>query len=125
MEVPIAYALHYPERTDVPLERLDLPKLGSLTFEEPDMEAFPALQLARQAGIEGGTAPCILNAANEIAVWAFLEKKLDFVGIAEVIAQTLNTVEIKNVHSFEMLYDADRTARSVANDAIEHRMAAR
>ena len=72
MRVPIAYALHHPERTELAVERLDLAAVGSLTFEEPDLDAFPALGLAREAALAGGTAPCVLNAANEIAVHAFL-----------------------------------------------------
>ena len=72
MRVPIAYALHHPERTELDVERLDLAAVGSLTFEQPDLDAFPALRLAREAAIAGGTAPCVLNAANEVAVAAFL-----------------------------------------------------
>ena len=74
MRVPISYALHHPERVELPVEPLDLAKLGQLTFEAPDADAFPCLRLAREAGEAGGTAPCILNAANEVAVHAFLER---------------------------------------------------
>ena len=74
MQVPIAYALHHPERVDVPVPRLDLAQVGSLTFEPPDLDAFPALGLAFAAARAGGTAPCVLNAANEVAVHAFLER---------------------------------------------------
>ena len=72
MRVPIAYALHHPERVDVPVRPLDLAQVGALTFEPVDDEAFRCLRLAREAGIAGGTAPCVLNAANEVAVHAFL-----------------------------------------------------
>ena len=72
MRVPIAYALHYPNRSEVPLPALDLRAVGALTFESPDLETFKCLRLARAAGIAGGTAPCTLNAANEVAVHAFL-----------------------------------------------------
>ncbi|HEV2773994.1 MAG TPA: 1-deoxy-D-xylulose-5-phosphate reductoisomerase, partial [Solirubrobacteraceae bacterium] len=72
MRVPIAYALHHPERGDVPARRLDLAEVGALTFEPVDEEAFPALGLARAAAVAGGTEPCVLNAANEVAVLAFL-----------------------------------------------------
>ncbi|MGZ6617488.1 MAG: 1-deoxy-D-xylulose-5-phosphate reductoisomerase, partial [Solirubrobacteraceae bacterium] len=76
MRVPISYALHYPDRVDVPVRPLDLVELGSLTFEAPDLETFSALRLAREAGRAGGTAPCTLNAANEVAVHAFLAGQL-------------------------------------------------
>ena len=72
MRVPIAYALHHPERVDVPMRPLDLAEVGALTFEPVDHDAFPCLRLAREAAIAGGTAPCVLNAANEVAVHAFL-----------------------------------------------------
>ena len=89
MRVPIAYALHHPERVDVPVPALDLAQVGSLTFEPPDLEAFPALGLAFAAARAGGTAPCVLNAANEVAVHAFLGERLGFMGIPAVIEGTL------------------------------------
>ena len=76
MRVPISYALHYPERADVPVETLDLATVGSLDFEPPDEDTFACLRLAREAGAAGGTAPCVLNAANEVAVHAFLDGEL-------------------------------------------------
>ncbi len=118
MRVPIAYALHYPNRYEVPLPALDLPAVGALTFEPPDLETFPCLRLAREAGIAGGTAPCTLNAANEVAVHAFLSGELAFLGIAEVIEQTLERLPAKAVHSFDSLMDADQEARRVAAEAI-------
>ena len=118
MRVPIAYALHYPNRTEVPLPALDLPALGSLTFESPDVDNFPCLRLAREAGIAGGTAPCTLNAANEVAVHAFLSGELEFLRIAEVIEQALEQLPATAVHSFDSLMDADLEARRVASDAI-------
>ena len=90
MRVPISYGLHYPERVDVPVRPLDLAELGALTFEPVDTETFACLRLAREAGIAGGTAPCTLNAANEIAVHAFLNGRLRFLEIAEVIEETLD-----------------------------------
>jgi 1-deoxy-D-xylulose-5-phosphate reductoisomerase len=120
MRVPISYALHYPNRTEVPLPALDLPALGALTFEEPDLETFRCLRLARAAGIAGGTAPCTLNAANEVAVHAFLSGELSFLGIAEVIEQTLEQLPARSVHSFDTLMDADLDARRVAT-ALIHR----
>ena len=92
MRVPIAYALHHPERVDVPMPTLDLAALGALDFEAPDLDAFPCLRLAREAAVAGGTAPCVLNAANEVAVHAFLSGRLPFMGIPAVIEQTLERV---------------------------------
>ncbi len=120
MRVPISYALHYPNRTEVPLPALDLPALGSLTFEEADLETFNCLRLARDAGIAGGTAPCTLNAANEVAVHAFLAGELGFLGIAEVIERTLEQLPARTVHSFDSLMDADLDGRRVAT-ALIHR----
>ena len=119
MRVPISYALHYPDRVDVPVAQLDLAALGSLTFEAVDTEAFPCLRLARDAAAAGGTAPCVLNAANEIAVHAFLEGGLGFTGIPAVIETALERLGARRVHSFESLYEADREARAVAADAID------
>ncbi len=118
MRVPIAYALHHPERVDVPVRPLDLAELGSLTFERADLDAFPCLRLAREAAEAGGTAPCVLNAANEVAVHAFLDRRLAFMGIAEVIERTLDTVGAGRVHAFETLYVADAEARRVAGDLV-------
>jgi 1-deoxy-D-xylulose-5-phosphate reductoisomerase len=118
MRVPISWALHHPERMDVPVRPLDLAEVGALTFEPVDVEAFPCLRLAREAAVAGGTAPCILNAANEIAVHAFLEGRLGFLGIAEVIEATLERLPAAPIRAFESLYDADREARSVAAELI-------
>jgi 1-deoxy-D-xylulose-5-phosphate reductoisomerase len=119
MQVPIAYALHHPERVDVPVAPLDLVALGRLDFEAPDTETFACLRLARDAALAGGTAPCVLNAANEIAVHAFLAGRLSFLGIAEVIEETLERVGATRVHAFETLYEADAAARETATDLIE------
>jgi 1-deoxy-D-xylulose-5-phosphate reductoisomerase len=124
MRVPISYALHYPERLDVPVARLDLAEAGALTFEAPDTETFACLRLAREAAAAGGTAPCVLNAANEVAVHAFLAGRLAFLGIAEVIEQTLERLPAKRIHAFETLYEADRAARTVAGELVEARAAA-
>jgi 1-deoxy-D-xylulose-5-phosphate reductoisomerase len=118
MRIPIAYALHLPERVDVPARTLDLAELGSLTFEPPDTDAFPCLRLAREAAEAGGTGPCVLNAANEVAVHAFLTGRLGFMGIPAVIEQTLETVGASSVHSFDSLYDADARARDVAGEYV-------
>lgn len=89
MRTPIACALAWPERIAWPAPRLDLPALGRLTFEAPDVERFPALDLARQALKSGGAAPAVFNAANEVAAFAFLDRKLAFLNIAAVVAETL------------------------------------
>ena len=114
MRVPIAYALHHPDRVDVPVRRLALEEVGSLTFEPVDTDAFPCLRLARDAAVAGGTAPCVLNAANEVAVHAFLEGRLPFLGIPAVIEETLEQLPAQPVRAFESLYEADREARAVA-----------
>ena len=124
MRVPISYALHHPERADVPLAPLDLVSVGELTFEAPDEETFSCLRLAREAGRAGGTAPCTLNAANEVAVHAFLSGRLVFTGIADVIEATLERLPAGRVHSFETLTAADAEARQVAAELIEARAAA-
>jgi 1-deoxy-D-xylulose-5-phosphate reductoisomerase len=119
MRVPIAYALHHPERVDVPVPALDLAATGELTFEAPDLEAFPCLRIAREAAMAGGTAPCVLNAANEVAVHAFLNGRLSFLGIPAVIEATLDELGAKTIHSFEALYAADAEARRLAAEQIE------
>ena len=119
MRVPISYALHYPDRVDVPVRALDLTEIGALTFEPVDEGAFPALGLARAAAIAGGTAPCVLNAANEVAVHAFLSGKLSFLGIPAVIEGALERLPATRVRAFESLYEADRQARAVAAELVE------
>jgi 1-deoxy-D-xylulose-5-phosphate reductoisomerase len=114
MRVPISYALNYPDRLDVPVRPLDLVELGALTFEAPDLDAFPCLRLAREAAEAGGTAPCVLNAANEVAVHSFLAGDLSFVGIARVIESTLSELPAQPVGHFSDLYAADAQAREVA-----------
>jgi 1-deoxy-D-xylulose-5-phosphate reductoisomerase len=114
MRVPISYALHHPERADVPVPTLDLAEVGALTFEPPDTATFPCLRLAREAAEAGGTAPCVLNAANEVAVHAFLRGELPFTGIARVIESTLAELPPRPLREFSDLYEADAEARAVA-----------
>jgi 1-deoxy-D-xylulose-5-phosphate reductoisomerase len=114
MRVPISYALHEPERADVTVPRLDLAAVGELSFEEPDLDTFPCLRLAREAGVAGGTAPCVLNAADEVAVAAFLAGTISFEAIPSVIATTLEAVEPEPVTHFDDLYAADARAREIA-----------
>jgi 1-deoxy-D-xylulose-5-phosphate reductoisomerase len=128
MRVAISYALHSGESVELPADRgsdnprsiapLDLAAIGSLTFESADLDAFPCLRLAREAALAGGTAPCVLNAANEIAVHAFLEGRLSFTAIAETIERTLSELPAEPVRAFESLYEADRAARAVAGEAV-------
>jgi 1-deoxy-D-xylulose-5-phosphate reductoisomerase len=119
MRVPISYGLHYPERVDVPIRALDLAELGALTFEPVDTETFACLRLARDAGVAGGTAPCTLNAANEVAVHAFLSGRLRFLQIAEVIEETLTRLPDQPVHSFDSLAHADAEARRLAGRLVD------
>jgi 1-deoxy-D-xylulose-5-phosphate reductoisomerase len=124
MRVPISYGLHYPERVEVPVRALDLVELGALTFEAVDLETFSCLRLAREAGLAGGTAPCTLNAANEVAVHAFLAGRLRFIDIAPVIEETLDELPASPVHSFDSLADADREARRRAGELVHARAGA-
>jgi 1-deoxy-D-xylulose-5-phosphate reductoisomerase len=118
MRVAIGYALHHPDRADLPIPPLDLVKLAKLEFEEPDLDAFPCLRLAREAATAGGTAPCALNAANEVAVHAFLTERLNFVGIPKVIEGVLDQLGSHRVHDFEALYVTDSEARALAGELI-------
>jgi 1-deoxy-D-xylulose-5-phosphate reductoisomerase len=118
MRIAIAYALHHPDLVELPTRRLSLPEIGALTFEDVDEDAFPCLRLCREAALAGGTAPCVLNAANEVAVHAFLNGRLSFTGIADVIDATLQELPGGPVRAFESLFEADREAREVAAERI-------
>lgn len=115
MKVPIAYALLSPDRSLPGHRPLDLAQVGSLDFEEVDDEAFPALSIARAAGREGGTAPAVMNAANEVAVAAFLDGRLPFNGISSLVADVLDEVQAGPADSFDALVAADREARAAAS----------
>jgi 1-deoxy-D-xylulose-5-phosphate reductoisomerase len=119
MRVPISYALHYPERMPVDVPQLDLAAVGSLTFEEPDPETFACLRLALEAGATGGTAPTVLNAADEVAVAAFLEGRIPFTGIAAVIERTLEELPGRPVTHFEDLFATDAEARELAAAGVK------
>lgn len=118
MRIPIQYALSYPERWDSPAPRVDFRELGSLSFGAPDMDAFRCLKLAEIAGEMGGTMPCVLNAANEVAVDAFLHDRLGFNDIARVVDACMNAHERLDVVSFEQLADVDAWTRRRAAQAI-------
>jgi 1-deoxy-D-xylulose-5-phosphate reductoisomerase len=121
MRVPISYALHYPERVDVPVRPLDLVELGSLTFQPVDEETFRCVRIARDAARAGGTATCTMNAANEVAVHAFLSGRLRFLDIAAVIEETLVELPSQPVHSFDALVEADADARRLAGELVAER----
>ena len=114
MRLPIQYALTYPERMVSTLARLDFARLGALTFEEPDTKTFRGLAIAIEAGRAGGTAPCVMNAANEIAVAAFLDGSIRFLDIYDIIEQTLSARSVRPAESFEILREEDAWARAYA-----------
>jgi 1-deoxy-D-xylulose-5-phosphate reductoisomerase len=118
MRVAISYALHGSESVDLPIAPLDLAAVRELTFEAVDLDAFPCLRLAREAAKAGGTAPCVLNAANEVAVHAFMDGRITFNAIAETIEGTLELLPGEPVRAFESLYEADRRAREVAGEMV-------
>lgn len=114
MCLPIQYALTYPERAASERVQTSLAKLGSLTFEEPDLERFPALELARRAGEIGGTLPAVLNAANEVAVEAFVNRKLNFPQITETVRRTMDVHNVIPHPNLEQILEADAWARKTA-----------
>ncbi len=118
MRTPIAYALAWPRRMAAPVERLDLVRVGTLTFEAPDEHRFPALRLARAALVAGGSAPAILNAANEIAVAAFLDNKIGFLDIAAVVEDALAAAPAYALSNLEAVIAADIEGRRVAENAV-------
>lgn len=122
MKLPIAYALNYPDRKPVTLPRLDLVRQQKLTFFKPDLEAFPCLRLAREAGRQGGGAPIVLNAANEVAVASFLAGRLKFLGIARVVENTLASMSSSlpvTLGSLEEIETIDAEARRQAETNIK------
>jgi 1-deoxy-D-xylulose-5-phosphate reductoisomerase len=121
MRVPIAYALHYPERVSVAVERLDLSGGMSLEFAAPDEDTFPAVRLAREAGAKGDAATCALNAANEIAVRAFLEGNLPFLGISEVVEGVVQTSTSGSFGTYEEAVAVDAWARRQTADVCSER----
>ncbi|HEU5395598.1 MAG TPA: 1-deoxy-D-xylulose-5-phosphate reductoisomerase [Verrucomicrobiae bacterium] len=114
MCLPIQYALTYPARIASDRVQTNFPKIGALTFEEPDVERFPAIELARRAGEVGGTLPAVLNAANEIAVEAFVNRKINFPQITETVRRTMDAHQVVSHPSLEQILDADAWARRQA-----------
>jgi len=118
MRMPISYALHYPERADVAVPRLDLAEVGELSFEQPDPETFACLRLALDAGRVGGTAPCVLNAADEVAVAAFLDGRIEFTAIATAIEAVLADMPALPVTHFDDLFAVDAEARRRTEERV-------
>ncbi|HVB48051.1 MAG TPA: 1-deoxy-D-xylulose-5-phosphate reductoisomerase [Burkholderiales bacterium] len=118
MRVPIAHALGFPERIESGARPLDLSAIGNLSFERPDTRRFPCLELAYDALQQGGAAPAVLNAANEVAVQAFLDRRLRFTWIPQVISATLERCAPASADTLEAVLDADRRARAAALDSV-------
>ena len=119
MRVPISFALTYPERSATPIPPLDLAAGMTLEFYAPDVDTFPLLGLAREAGVRGGSAPCVFNAANEVAVAAFLERRLPFLAIAEVVEETLATADTSAARDLDDLITVDADARRLAEGTLK------
>ncbi len=113
MCLPIQYALTYPDRAASERVQTNFPKIGSLTFEEPDVERFPAINLARRAGEIGGTMPAVLNAANEVAVEAFVNHKINFPQITEHVSRTMDAHKVVSHPTLEQILEADIWARNL------------
>ena len=119
MRVPIQYALTYPRRRPLPTEQLSLPELGQLTFESPDTERFPALRLAYEVLEQGGTAATVFNAANEVAVAAFLKEEIPFLGILKVVENCLKQHNVVENPDLENIFAADEWARLETEKILE------
>ncbi|MBL8515582.1 MAG: 1-deoxy-D-xylulose-5-phosphate reductoisomerase [Betaproteobacteria bacterium] len=122
MRTPIACAMAWPERIDAGVAPLDLTRSGRLDFEAPDETRFPCLKLAREAMLRGGGAPTLLNAANEVAVEAFLDQRLPFMRIADVVKSVLDELPVEELPDLDAVYAADRSAREVASRSVMSRI---
>ena len=118
MRIPIAHALAWPERMETPAEKLDLARIGSLSFEAPDLERFPALRVAREAMEAGGAAPIVLNAANEEAVASFLARRIGFLDILRTVEEALARTDAAAPQSIAEVIDIDRDARAMARSLM-------
>jgi 1-deoxy-D-xylulose-5-phosphate reductoisomerase len=123
MRTPIAYALAWPRRIGAPTKRLDLAAIGRLTFEPPDERRFPALRVAREALVSGGGYPTALNAANEVAVHAFLAGRIGFLDIVAAVERTLAAIPSGSLESLDDVYTFDKEARELAGRMIDGRAA--
>ena len=119
MRTPIAYSLAWPARMAAPSPRLDLAALGRLTFEPPDFTRFPALRLAREALTQGGSAPIVLNAANEVAVGGFLARRVGFLEIAHTVERCLEQTDHRAVDGLDDVYEIDGAARALARQLLD------
>ena len=118
MRTPIAFALGWPRRMAAPTPRLRLEDVGTLTFEAPDLERFPALRLSQEALRTGGAAPNILNAANEVAVCGFLQRRIGFLDIPKIVEKVLETAPNGNLETVDDVNEADRAARAIAEELV-------
>ena len=118
MRIPIQFAFSYPDRWTTPAPRLDFTQLGSLDFAAPDYDTFRCLKLAETAGREGGTLPCVLNAANEVAVGAFLSDACSFTDIDVIVERCMDAHDVEKVQSFEQLHDIDSETRAMARQVL-------
>lgn len=118
MKLPIQLAFSYPARWNPPIERLDLVKAGNMSFYEPRYDDFPCIKLAMEAGRNGGIMPCVMNAANEVAVYAFMNKKVGFMDIPEIIKKTMDGFENSAAKSIDQLIEVDMAARDKAKSFI-------
>ena len=118
MRTPIAYGLAWPERIEAGVPALSLTQLASLSFSEPDLARFPCLSLAFAAARAGGTAPAVLNAANEVAVAAFLDEGLPYLQIPVVVEKTLSAIPVSDAQSLEFILDVDARARLLTREFI-------
>jgi 1-deoxy-D-xylulose-5-phosphate reductoisomerase len=121
MRTPIAYVLGWPARAAAPMARLDLAAVGRLTFEPPDPVRFPALRLAREALVQGGGSPTVLNAANETAVQHFIDERIGFLDIAAIVEETLAAMPVGPLASLDDVHDIDREARALAAELAARR----
>jgi 1-deoxy-D-xylulose-5-phosphate reductoisomerase len=118
MKLPIQYALSFPQRIKNDFPRLDFRKYPSLTFEEPDVKTFRNLALATEALFKGGNMPCVLNAANEIAVWAFLRNRIGFLDMTAMVEKTMETINFIEKPTMQEYFDSDGEARNFAASLI-------
>ncbi len=118
MKIPIQYALTYPQRVPCDVEQLNLTKLSSLTFFEPDSETFKCMRACRKAMALGGTAPVLANGANEAAVKLFLEKKISFTDIGDLVWNSMTAIPVKEIKELSDILEADKAARQFVTDSI-------
>jgi 1-deoxy-D-xylulose-5-phosphate reductoisomerase len=125
MRMPIQYALTYPERADAPVPRLDWEQARTWEFYPPDFRKFPLLQLAYDAQAAGGSATCTLNAADEVAVEAFLKEQISFPGVSEVVSETLSKMPSRTPRSVGEVLEIDQQSRAVARECVRRRATVR